>query len=317
MPKYRAHLPQLAADFFLTDGGIETTLIYQYGLSLPEFASFVLLTTDSGTAALRQYFETYLSLAARYRAGVILESATWRASRDWGAELGYPPAALAAINRQAVRMLEPLRAAAEARHTVVVLSGNVGPRGDGYVPAHRMNVAEAERYHRDQIEIFAETEADLVSALTLNYVEEAVGVVLASRALGLPVVISFTVETDGRLPTGDSLQEAIEATDRATDGYPAYYMINCAHPTHFAGVLGAAGEWRHRLRGVRANASARSHAELNEATELDAGDIAEFGVLHRQLRSLVPGLTVFGGCCGTDHRHIDAICRALGQTDSA
>jgi S-methylmethionine-dependent homocysteine/selenocysteine methylase len=317
MPKYRAHLPQLTADFFLTDGGIETTLIYQYGLSLPEFASFVLLASDSGTAALRRYFEAYLSLAARYRAGVILETATWRASRDWGAKLGYPPAALAALNRQAVRMLEPLRAAAEARHTVVVLSGNVGPRGDGYVPGARMSAADAERYHRDQIEIFAETEADLVTALTMNYVEEAVGVVLASRALGLPVVISFTVETDGRLPTGDSLHEAIKATDRATDGYPAYYMINCAHPTHFAGVLAADGEWRHRLRGVRANASARSHAELNEATELDAGDIAEFGVLHRELRSAVPGLTVFGGCCGTDHRHIDAICRALGRTDSA
>ena len=150
----------------------------------------------------------------------------------------------------------------------------------------------------------------MVTAITMTHVGEAVGVVRAAEAAGLPVAISFTVETDGRLPTGQPLGEAIEAVDAATGALPAYYMINCAHPTHFAHELGADGGWTGRVRGLRANASCRSHAELDAATDLDAGDPAQLGRQYAELRRLLPQLTVLVGCCCTDLRHVEAIARA-------
>lgn len=135
----------------------------------------------------------------------------------------------------------------------------------------------------------------------------------AARAAGMPVVISFTLETDGHLPSGQSLAEAIRETDAATDGAPAYYMINCAHPSHFRDRLAEGSDWRSRIRGLRANASRLSHAELDEATELDEGNPDELGADYRELRLLLPELAVFGGCCGTDHRHVEAIARAFDR----
>src|SRR5436189_1651192 len=140
----------------------------------------------------------------------------------------------------------------------------------------------------------------MVTVLTINYTEEAVGVARAAEAHGLPSVISFTVETDGRLPTGQPLAEAIDQVDSATGGAPAYFMVNCAHPTHFEAEL-AGGAWRERIRGIRANASKLSHAELDEADGLDAGDPAELADDHARLNALLPNLNVLGGCCGTDH----------------
>ena len=191
------------------------------------------------------------------------------------------------------------------------MSGNLGPRGDGYVPGARMSADEARRYHGAQIATFAATEADLVSVFTMNYVEEAIGIALAAREHGMPVVVSFTLETDGRLPSGATLAQAIEATDAATGGFPAYYMINCAHPSHFERVLAEEGAWKQRLGGVRANASRRSHAELDVATELDPGDPQALGQDYVRMRAVMPRLRVVGGCCGTDDRRLEAICRAL------
>jgi homocysteine S-methyltransferase len=311
MPRYRARLPQGQGEFFITDGGIETTLIFHYGLELPSFASFVLVDTPEGQAALRRYFQTYTDLARELGVGLVLESPTWRANTDWGLGLGYSPAALADIDRRSIALLEEFRAQLDRHGLMSVLSGNMGPRGDGYVPSARMTVTEALEYHRPQIESFVGTEADCVTVLTMNYVEEAVGIVRAARELAMPVVVSFTVETDGRLPTGDTLATAIEETDAATDGYAAYYMINCAHPSHLLGRIDAAGSWHERVRGVRANASTMSHAELNESTALDEGDLASFGPLHADLRRRFPRLSVIGGCCGTDHRHVERACRAV------
>ena len=172
-----------------------------------------------------------------------------------------------------------------------------------------MTPGAAEAYHAPQIAAFAEAGADLVTAMTLNYVEEAVGVARAATAHAMPVVIAFTLETDGRLPTGQSLGDAITAVDAATGGAPAYYMINCAHPSHFAHVLPEDAPWLERLRGLRANASTRSHAELDQAPDLDDGDPDALGQDYARLRRHLPGLTVLGGCCGTDHRHVAAICR--------
>ena len=310
MARYRDALPQLGERLFVTDGGIETTLIFHEGLELPDFAAFHLLKTPEGEAALRKYFRTYADISKRLGTGLILESATWRASADWGAKLGYTAEALAAANRQAIRLLEEIRRSYDSPRTPVVISGCVGPRGDGYVPDKTMLASEAEAYHADQVRVFAEADADMVCAITMNYVEEAVGVARAAKSAGVPVAIAFTVETDGRLPTGQPLLAAIEDVDAATGRHPVYYMVNCAHPAHFDHVLLKAAPAVARIRGLRANASRMSHAELNEAAELDTGNPAELGAQHADLKRRLPQLTVMGGCCGTDHRHVEAIARA-------
>ncbi len=306
MVKYRHALPQTSGDFFLADGGIETTLIFLEGLDLPFFAAFHLFRTRQGEEALRKYFRTYAELAQKHRVGLVLETATWRASADWGSKLGYTAEELAEVNRRSVAMLEEIRAEYEAADVPIVISGCIGPRGDGYVPAELMSVAQAEDYHSRQVQTFAETAVDLVTAITMNYVEEAVGLTRAARNMQMPVVISLTVETDGRLPTGQPLGEAIQLIDSATGGYPSYFMINCAHPSHFSPVVDGDEPWKDRIHGLRANASKMSHAQLNDALELDAGDPEALGRDYAMLKARhLKYLNVFGGCCGTDDRHVE------------
>ncbi|NCF29156.1 MAG: homocysteine S-methyltransferase [Gammaproteobacteria bacterium] len=311
MSKYRTALPQLNGELFLTDGGIETTLIFHQGFELPHFAAFDLLKNGEGREGLRKYFQPYVEIAKKHGVGFVLESATWRASPDWAEQLGYTPEALRDANRKAIELLREIREAHESDQTKLVISGCVGPRGDGYSPDNLMTEQEAERYHAGQIRTFAGTIADMITAITMTYAEEAIGVARAAIAADMPVVISFTVETDGKLPTGQTLKDAIEQVDAATDNGPAYYMINCAHTTHFDGALAAGEEWTKRIRGLRANASRLSHAELDEAVELDDGNPEEFGTQHRDLRSSFSHVNVIGGCCGTDHRHVENVCRAI------
>jgi homocysteine S-methyltransferase len=301
---YRDRLPQLAGDVLITDGGMETTLIFHDGLGLPHFASFVLLEDEEGREKLRGYFRPYIEIARERGVGILLDTPTWRANPDWGDRLGYSAEALADVNRRGVALLEELRAESSA---LIVISGCIGPRGDGYQAEERMTADEAERYHSAQLTTFAGTAADLISALTITYADEAIGIVRAAEQAGMPVVISFTVETDGRLPSGESLREAVQAVDDATGAAAAYFMINCAHPTHFAHVLEGSGGWLDRIRGVRANASTKSHAELDGSTELDAGDPEDLARRYAELRTQLPHLNVVGGCCGTDHRHIGEI----------
>jgi homocysteine S-methyltransferase len=308
---YRSQLPQLSGALFLTDGGLETTLIYHGGFDLPCFAAFDLLKDAAGTEALRSYFDPYLEIGHEYGVGLVLDTPTWRANADWGTRLGYSREELDDVNRRAAALLEDVKTAGDRERTPIVISGAVGPRGDAYRPDTLMTAAEAERYHAPQIETFADTAVDLVSALTLTYAEEAVGILRAARSTDVPMVISFTVETDGRLPSGQGLAEAIEQVDEETEGAAAYFMVNCAHPTHFAHVLEERRPEYGRIRGVRANASRQTHAELDESVELDDGDPAELASDYDALRALLPNLTVVGGCCGTDHRHIAAIGRTL------
>jgi S-methylmethionine-dependent homocysteine/selenocysteine methylase len=302
---YRSGLPQLEGDLFVTDGGIETTLIFHQGIDLPAFAAFVLLADERGTDELRRYYEPYLELAREGGMGLVLETPTWRASPRWAAELGYDDAQLDELNRKAIALMEELRAGAGL--STVVISGCIGPQDDGYSPETRLSADEAQRYHSTQIGTFASTAADMVTALTMTYADEATGLTRAAAAAGLPAAISFTVETDGRLPSGQPLGEAIAEVDAATDQGPAYYMINCAHPVHFEAVLDTDEDWLGRIRGLRANASSKSHAELDEAEDLDAGDPVDLGERHAALRRQLPNLTVLGGCCGTDHRHVREI----------
>ncbi|MDQ3066565.1 MAG: homocysteine S-methyltransferase family protein [Actinomycetota bacterium] len=306
---YRDRLPQLDGGLFLTDGGIETTLIFEHGLALPLFAAFPLLKHDDGTEHLRLYYAPYAILARQHAVGLVLESPTWRASPGWATQLGYSTDELDALNRSAITLMEELRRVYAGPHPIVI-SGCVGPEGDGYAPETMLTPDEAEAYHAVQIGTFADTAADLVTAITMTYAEEAIGVARAAAAAGMPSVISFTVETDGRLPSGQALSGAIQQVDDATSRAPAYFMINCAHPNHFEAVLESGAPWVERIGGLRTNASTMSHAELDEAEELDEGDPADLGARHGALKARLPCVNVLGGCCGTDHRHVRAICDA-------
>ena len=300
-------LPQLSGDrLFVTDGGLETDLIFNRGVDLPEFAAFVLIDDERGKQALLDYYDGYHAIAREHGAGLILDTPTWRANRDWGERLGYDPARLADANKRWVDVIAGLRED-WGGSLPIVLDGNIGPRGDGYVPGDQMSAGEAASYHAEQIATFADAGVDMVTVLTVNYVEEGVGIAQAAAAAGLPAVISFTVETDGRLPTGQPLAEAIDQVDSESDGSAAYFMVNCAHPTHFDDALDA-DVCRNRIRGIRANASTMSHAELDEAEELDAGNPDELAAGYERLRVSLPNLSVLGGCCGTDHRHVAAVC---------
>ena len=308
--KYRNDLPQLTGGPFITDGGMETTLIFHEGFELPYFAAFDLMRYPIGRSAIEKYYQEYLSIAKKYQVGFILESPTWRSSPDWGEKLGYSKNELWDVNQQSIKLLEEIRIKFEDESTSIVISGCIGPRGDGYNPGQRMSIEEAEEYHSFQINAFSQACADLVTALTISYTQEAIGIVKAAQKADVPVVISFTLETDGKLPSGETLQTAIETVDAATNFGAAYYMINCAHPTHFEKVLRKEGGWKSRLRGVRANASRLSHAELDEAENLDDGIPQELGLQYSELFKILPNATVWGGCCGTDHRHIEEISKA-------
>ena len=296
-------LPQLAGTPTVTDGGIETDLIYHHGAELPEFASFPLLDDDRGRELLRNYFQDYVTIAARAGAALQLDTPTWRANTDWGARVGYDAAALHRINGESVKFLQAIRDDSDV--DAFLISGCVGPQGDGYVAGDVVDPDHAAKYHVPQIEAFAEAGADIVTALTLTGAGEAIGIVGAARAVGLPVAVSFTVEQDGHLPDGTLLEQAIKEVDAAAA--PDYFMVNCAHPTHIAEGLASPGAWRSRIVGIRANASALSHEELDAATELDEGDPVELAGSLDDLRAVLPNLHLVGGCCGTDARHVAAM----------
>jgi S-methylmethionine-dependent homocysteine/selenocysteine methylase len=313
MAKYRTQLPQMDGGIFLTDSGLETTLIFHNGLDLPYFAAFDLLRDQAGTAVLRDYFETHIAIARDAGAGYVLETPTWRASADWGDLMGYSKEALAAINQDSVALLEELRDEFETKQMPMVISGQIGPRGDGYNPGEIMSPDAAQAYHAAQIDVFSGTGADMVTAMTITNANEAVGITRAARAAGIPSVIGFTLETDGHLPTGQSLADAITEVDGVTDRAPAYYLINCAHTTHFMEKLDGDGDWTGRVGAIRANASRCSHAELDEAEELDSGDPKELAEHYQAITTQFNQINVLGGCCGTDHRHIveiGAACKA-------
>ena len=303
--RHASQLPQLHGRPMVTDGGMETDLIFHHGVDLPCFAAFPLVEAEAGRSLLEAYYHGYAAIARRAGAGLMLESPTYRASPDWGERLGYGPADLARVNTAAIAMLARLRDRYASTITDVIISGEIGPRGDGYRPDRLMDPEEAAAYHRPQIQALAQAGADLVTAYTLTGIGEAIGLVQAARSAGLPVAISFTVETDGQLPGGIPLAQAITEVDASAA--PDYFLVNCAHPAHVEPELAGPGRWRERLIGMRYNASAKSHAELNEATELDAGDPGLLATAHERLKPLLPRLSILGGCCGTDARHVAAL----------
>lgn len=313
MQTTKPKLPHQSADLFLTDGGLETTLIFIDGIELPYFAAFDLLKEDAGYQRIKKYYQHYLDIAGKFKTGFILESPTWRANPDWAKKLNYDQSKLAAINKKAIQLMVELRAAYQQQVPNILISGCIGPRGDGYRAENKMTAEEAKNYHSTQVEIFAKTEVDMITALTINYAEEAIGITHAAHKADLPVVISFTVETNGHLPSGMRLKNAIEMVDNTASTQPVYYMINCAHTTHFSNELekGDGQVWIKRIKGIRANASCKSHAELDESTELDRGNPRELADANQKLRQSFQHLKVFGGCCGTDAEHILLIAQQL------
>ncbi len=322
MTSSRLRVPQLDGGWFLTDGGIETVLIYQDDVDLPEFAAFVLVEMADGRDILRRYYRRYLDIAvAAPGAGFILESPTWRPGIDWGAKLGFDADAMQRINGEAVALMNELRTEYASRiEGAIVVSGCVGPRGDGYAPGAPMDPEDARSAHQRQADALAVAGVDQITAITMTSSAEAMGVARAAARAGRTSAISFTVETDGTLPSGEPLRAAIQAVDgdAQASGHdvPAYYMINCAHPTHFESVVSDAGSWRERIQGLRANASTLSHAELDAMTQLDSGNPQDLADCYRRLRTPLSRLNVLGGCCGTDHRHVAAMCEAWSSPRS-
>jgi len=307
---YRSALPQLSGDLFLTDAGLETDLIFNHGIEIQEFAAHTLLPDAAGREALANYFRSFLRLACEMGAGFILDSQTWKAHMYWANDLRASADELRAANRDSIAFIAGLREEFKSDSMPIVLDGAIGPMGDAYAPNGMVTADEAEEYHSTQLGWLAETDVDMVTAFTFTQADEAIGVVRAADSVGLPIVVSFTVETDGNLPTGQPLGEAIRAVDEATESVAAYFMVNCAHPDHFSHVL-EDSEWVRRIRGLRCNASRKSHADLDESETLDDGDPIELGSQYKAMLEKMPWVNVFGGCCGSDLRHVTEIARAV------
>ncbi len=310
MAMYRHSLPQLGGGLFLTDAGLETDLIFNRGVEVPHFAAHTLLAHDEGRAHLADYFRGFLSLAWAHGAGFVLDTPTWKAHAHWAGDLGATERQLWQANRDAVAFALGLRNEFLGAGNAIVVNGIIGPRGDAYAPETAITATEAEDYHAQQLGWLAETQVDMVSAMTFTQSAEAIGFLRAARSVELPAVVSFTVETDGTLPTGQELGDAIVEVDRATRGSAAYFMVNCAHPDHFSDKLHSA-DWLRRLRGLRCNASRRSHEELDECPDLDAGNPCELGQQYGTLVARMPWVNVIGGCCGSDLRHVAEIAAAV------
>ncbi len=309
-PATSPKLPHQSADMFLTDGGTETWLMYKRGLELPHFSAFHLLNDASATAAIREYYRTFADIAVRLETSFIFDSLSYRASRDWGTLLGYDAKGLAEMNHRCLALYRDVAQEAGLPLERTVLSGCIGPKGDAYQTNEGLTAEGAQAYHAAQIEAFKEAGAHMVTALTLNATAEAIGIAKAAQEAGLPAAISFTLEKDRRLRSGESLQEAIEAVDQATKGAPAYYMINCSHPQDFGPVLTQAA-WSQRIRGLRANASTLDHGTLCRLGHLEEGNPDELAAQYRDLKLAYPQMNVFGGCCGTDFLHVEKIGRAV------
>lgn len=296
---------------FLADGGLETWLFFLQGFEAPEFAAIALMRDETAREAMARYFAGFLDMAERAKTGFVLDTVTWRGCVAWAPKLGLAREDLLRLSAEAVRFAQALRDEWRSRLPAIIVNGVVGPAGDAYRPDAWPSGDEALALHAPQVGVLAEAGVDMISALTMTNAEEAIGIARAAQAAGLPSVISFTVETDGTLPSRQPLGAAIAAVDAATARAPAFYMVNCAHPDHFRDCLASGADWVERIGGLRANASRLSHAELDVAEVLDDGDPQEFGQLHGDLARLLPGLRVAGGCCGTDHRHVAHVSQHL------
>lgn len=296
---------------YLSEGGQETEIMYKFGHDLPEFAMFTLLNNPSAMAELRGMYQRYLDVAARHQFVALMGGLDYRASPDWANKLGYSNAALADAQVQAIDFLRDVARPYVPQLPGVLYVGIVGPRGDAYSLNRAMSAEEAEEYHSVQIAALRQAKVDLVSALTLNNIDEAVGISRAARRADLPVSLSFTLDSSSRLQTGPSIREAIEAVDaRTQDSRPDFYGINCSHPVEFKPAL-EPGDWILRVRSLRPNAAKMDKIALCQLGHLESGDAHELGHVMGELARRYSHLDVWGGCCGTWETHLDEIARQV------
>ena len=310
MTRNITRLPHETDDIFLTDGGTETWLMYKRGFELPHFSAFHLLHDEKAVRALRDYYAAFANIAVKLGTPFIFDSLTYRASRDWGALLGYSTEGLAEMNHKCIELYRECATEAGLAPENTVISGCIGPKGDAYQTNQDLTAESAEAYHSEQIDTFKVARADIVTALTLNTTDEAIGITMAAAKAGIPAVIAFTIEKDRKLRSGETLKQAIETVDAATSNAPAYYMINCSHPVDFGPALSSA-PWANRIRGLRANASSLDHGTLCQLGHLEEGNPDELASQYVDIRAAHPKMNVFGGCCGTDYLHVEKIGRAL------
>lgn len=303
--------PRLDGSFYLTEGGTETELLYKHGLKLPEFAMFPLLDDAEGLAVSRAMYRRYMEAAAAHGAGILLIGHDYRASPDWGAKLGYSPEGLAEMQRRSIGFLAEIRDEFRDRVEHAYIAGCLGPRGDAYGTGGSMTAEEAEEYHLTQLTTLKGTEADMAVALTFNNVPEAVGAVRAAGRVGLPIGVSLTLSSEGRLRSGPTLREAVEAIDAETGGAAAWMGTNCSHPMEFFPALDDAGPWLDRLRYFRPNAAMMDKLALCKLGHLEDGDPVELGGQMADLALRLPRADILGGCCGTDERHLGEIARSV------
>lgn len=301
------NFPMKPEEIWMSWTGMETDLIFNKGYELPEFAAFPMIDNPDGRERLEGYYEELIKIGRDTNVGIILNTPTWMANPDRAIGVGYGADDLPRVTHDAVALA---RGVAQKHDDVATLvSVQIGPQGDGYKPGIAAIDASA-AYHAPQIMAAKTSDADLVSAYTLGSTGEAIGISIAANRIGVPALISYTVETDGKLADGTSLAEAVLALSEQAK--PAAIMVNCAHPDHISNGLDG-GAWEAKLSGIIANASRQSHAELDECEVLDDGDPEELSLQLAELKKAHSGLTVFGGCCGTDLRHLRATAELLGS----
>jgi S-methylmethionine-dependent homocysteine/selenocysteine methylase len=302
---------QREGQLFLTDGGIETEIMYKWGFELPHFAMYPLLDNPDAMSAVRAMYRRYLDVVAKHRLSALMGGLDYRASPDWGALLGYSPEALAEANLRSIAFLRELADEYADDIPQILIAGYVGPRGDAYQTNRTITAAEAEDYHAVQLATLKAADVDLAWALTFNNIPEAIGVARAAARIGVPLAISFTLDTTSRLSSGPSLARAVETVETETDGAPAFYSLNCSHPVEFEPAL-TPGGWTERVRGFRPNASRMDKIALCKLGHLEEGDPVELGRLMGTLARRYPHMDVWGGCCGTGDVHLDQIARNVG-----
>lgn len=314
--KYRDKLPQLNGHDVATQGGMETWLQYVDGFELQHFCFFDLLNNSKAVTALRDYHRKIIEAVIPHGFGILAEGLHYRASRDWGELLGYSREGLVEINFRGVEFYKELADEYESGDNPMPIGGVIGPRGDAYEIGKTPDAAEAEEYHSEQIQTLTDAGVDMITAATLSFVDEAIGIARAAKSAQIPIVLSFFTNSDGNLESGPTVREAIEAVDAATDSAPAYYMINCSHPLEFEPALEEA-EWTRRLGGFMPNAVASEKLSLCTLGHLEDGDPEELGHQMGSLARRFPHMTVWGGCCGTDSRHLGQICKRVREIRDA
>ncbi len=305
--------PQRDGVFYLTEGGQETEIQYRHGHELPEFAMYPLLDNAQATSDLTAMYSRVLDVAAEHGFAAMITGLDYRGSPDWGEKLGYSRAGLADALDQSIAFLRSVARPYQGQIADILIGGQVGPRGDAYSLNRTITAEDAEDYHSFQLGVLKRAGVDFVWAATFNNVPEAVGVARAAARIGLPLTISFTLDSNHRLKSGPSLREAIERVDRdAGDARPDFYGINCSHPIEFEPAL-EPGDWIKRVRSLRPNASAKDKIELCQSGHLEEGDAVDLGHRIGALARRYPHIDVFGGCCGTWAPHLDEIARSVRQ----